>query len=68
MLRLVKTNHNNQVQEFKINGPSLSISGLELSRVVECKPAPEFTEKLQNFFQTKNLRMIQVDITMKNKE
>ncbi|MCY3673738.1 MAG: hypothetical protein OXH65_11975 [Paracoccaceae bacterium] len=34
--------------------------GLELSRVVECKPAPEFIQKLQDFFQTQNLRLIQV--------
>lgn len=58
-------NTSNQVHEIKINGPSLSISGLELSGVVECKPAPEFTEKLQGFLQTKNLRMMEVNTTPK---
>ena len=62
---LVQINHNNQIREFMINGPSLSISGLELSRVVECKPVPEFTEKLQGFLQTKNLRMMEVNTTPK---
>lgn len=56
---------NKRVREIKINGPSLTISGLELSRVVECKPAPDFTEKLQDFLQTKNLRMMEVNTTPK---
>lgn len=56
---------NKRVREIKITGPSLSISGLELSGVVECKPAPEFTEKLQGFLQTKNLRMMEVNTTPK---
>ncbi len=51
---------NTQVQEIKIHGPSLSISGLELSRVVECKPAGEFMQELQGFFQATNLRMIRM--------
>lgn len=62
-LELINTS--NQVHEIKIDGPSLSISGLELSGVVECKPAPEFTEKLQGFLQTKNLRMMEVNTTPK---
>ncbi len=62
---LSQANTNKRVQEIKINGPSLTISGLELSRVVECKPAPDFTEKLQSFFQTKNLRMMKVNTTPK---
>ncbi|MCY3674565.1 MAG: hypothetical protein OXG21_06315 [Rhodobacteraceae bacterium] len=58
---LTQVNTDKHVREIKITGPSLSISGQELSRVVECKPAPEFTEKLQGFLQTKNLRMMEVN-------
>ena len=54
---LLPINSDNPVQEFKINGPSLSISGLELSRIVECEPMPEYAKKLQEFFKTKNLEM-----------
>ena len=60
---LMPFNNKNQVPDFKIIGPSLSISGMELSRVVECKQVPEFKEKLWNFFQTKNLRMMESNIT-----
>ncbi|MCY4308569.1 MAG: DUF2806 domain-containing protein [Rhodobacteraceae bacterium] len=65
---LTTLNNSNPMQEVKIKGPSLSISGLELSRIVECKQVPEFSAKLKSFFQTRNLRIMPVDTTTKEKK
>ena len=54
---LIQSNDEKTLHELKINGPSLSLSGLELSNIVECVPMPEFNQQLQNFFQIKNLQM-----------
>ena len=47
--------------EFRIEGPALTVAGQELSRVVEQDPIPNYTERLEAFFQGQKFHMVQLD-------
>ena len=48
-------------EAVRIEGPSLSIAGRELSRIVDQEPVPEYTERLEAFFLGRKLRMVRLD-------
>ena len=47
--------------EFRIEGPTLTVAGQELSRVVEQDPIPNYTERLEAFFQGQKFHMVRLD-------
>ena len=48
-------------QEFRLNGVALTVSGQELSKVVELSPDETFANDLKQFFSAQKLQMVQVD-------
>ena len=46
--------------EYRISGVALTKVGRELSRVVECQPIPEYTEKLETYFSAQGFHMFEV--------
>jgi len=46
------------LSSLEIHGVALSLSGQEISRVVEHEPMPNYTDRLRSFFQGKRLEMI----------
>ena len=48
-------------QEFRLSGVALTVSGQELSKVVELIPDETFANDLKQFFSAQKLQMVQVD-------
>ena len=48
-------------EPVRIEGPSLSLAGRELSRIVTQEPIPEYTERLVAFFVGRKLHMVRLD-------
>ena len=48
-------------QKFEVNGVAMTNTGMELSRIVETEPVPEYAQALRQYFERNHLRMVQVD-------
>ena len=48
-------------REFKVEGVAMTNTGMELSRIVETEPVPEYAQALRQYFERNHLRMVQVD-------
>ena len=46
---------------FRVSGVAMTNTGMELSRVVETDPVPEYAQALRQYFEGNHLRMVQVD-------
>lgn len=58
---LISTIESAENQEFRLSGVALSRSGRELSRIIDLEPMNEYAQALMKFFETKNLKMTEVD-------
>lgn len=58
---LVSTTERAENQEFRLSGVALTRSGRELSRIVDLEPMNTYAQALMKFFETKNLKMTEVD-------
>lgn len=47
--------------ELRLSGVVLSGAGLELFRIIDQEPMPEYTEDLKKFFEKQKLRMVEVN-------
>ena len=58
---LVSTTRRAENQEFRLSGVALTRAGRELSRIVDLEPMNTYAQALIKFFETNNLKMIEVD-------
>ena len=58
---LLPTNQRDHDKEFRLSGVALTLSGRELSSVVDLEPMEEYAQALVKFFQKKKMQMTEVD-------
>ena len=49
-----------EAQELRLHGVSLSRAGKELLKIVDVEPIEAYTTALQEYFETQNLRMVEL--------